>query len=204
MPCANTAYNHRHVPWSQCMRFKTGHQITRQSERHCNVLSFRFHCQLCVRASVIEKERESVQPEMDHGASEEKAECCHASRRWGNVNRVTVVLIIMAACCRGSGGGILITKAVLSPVSCVAKKYRGWRGKNPWHFLKIKRGVRAWSANSCAIWSNTPVHCRDQIPSHFTVLCTGFCSSCAFRKNMRDAFWFKMFKGTFCPKIRGL
>ncbi len=93
----------------------------RQSETHCYVLSFSSRCQLCVRAGG----GGSVQPEMDHGASEEKAEHCHASRRWGNVNRVTVVLIIMAVCCRGSGGGILITKAVLSPVSCVAKNTEG-------------------------------------------------------------------------------
>lgn len=123
---------------------------------------------------------ESVQPEMDHGASKEKAERCHASRRWGNVNRVTVVLIIMAACCRGSGWGDFNYQSSLKPCVMPCKKYRGGRGKNPWHFLKIKRGVRAWSANSCAIWSNTATHCRDQIPSHLTVLCTGFRQNRAF------------------------
>lgn len=155
MRCENIAYTHMHVPWSQCMHCKTGHQITTDNQKYIAMC-----CQLCVRASGRERERERVQPEMDHGASEEKVERCHASRRWGNVNRVTVVLIIMVACCRASSGGILITKAVLSPVSCVAKNTVG-RVKNPWHVLKIKRGVRAWSANSCAIWSSTAAHCRD-------------------------------------------
>lgn len=177
MHCANIAYTHMHVSWSQCMHFKTGHQITTDNQKR---IAMCCRSALAANCVYVPGGGESVQPEMDHGASKEKAERCHASRRWGNVNRVTVVLIIMAACCRGSGWGDFNYQSSLKPCVMPCKKYRGGRGKNPWHFLKIKRGVRAWSANSCAIWSNTATHCRDQIPSHLTVLCTGFRQNRAF------------------------
>jgi len=117
-------------------------------------------CQLCVCVCAFSLKWIMVQPRR-------KAELCHASRRWGNVNRVTVVLIIMAACCRGFN-----YQSSLKPCVMRCTKYRAGRGKNPWHFLKIKRGVRAWSANSCAIWSDSGIHCRDRMPLNFSALCS--------------------------------